>query len=51
MPLLGRPRPLVLDGWLRTALGGAGDAELHERYAAMGRWSGTGAWLAAVLAA
>ncbi|HEU0102629.1 MAG TPA: hypothetical protein VFR07_09950 [Mycobacteriales bacterium] len=47
-PLLGRPRPLVLDGWLRTRLGGAGDAELLERFAPMGRWAGTGAWLAAV---
>ena len=40
MPLLGRPRPLVLDGWLRDRLGDVGD-----RYAAMGRWAGTGAWL------
>ena len=47
-PLLGRPRPLVLDGWLRDALGGAGDGEIGERFAAMGRWSGTGAWLQAV---
>jgi len=45
MPLLGRPRPLVLDGWLRGRLGGAGDAEVRERYAAMGRWAGTGAVL------
>ena len=45
LPLLGRPRPLVLDGWLREQLGGASDAQVHERYAAMGRWAGTGAWL------
>lgn len=48
LPLLGRPRPLVLDGWLRAALGGASDAQLHARFAPMGRWAGTGAWLAAV---
>ena len=45
MPLLGRPRPVVLDGWLRAQLGGASDAQVHERYAALGRWAGTGAWL------
>ncbi len=50
LPLLGRPRPLVLDGWLRTALGGADDERLRERFAAMGRWAGTGAWLAAATA-
>lgn len=41
LPLLGhRPRPLVLDGWLRrqTADPSAWDA--------MGRWAGTGLWLA-----
>ena len=39
LPLLGpRPRPLVLDGWLRTGLGP--DAE--RRYAPMGRWAGSG---------
>ncbi|MFL9598796.1 DNA glycosylase family protein, partial [Aeromonas veronii] len=32
LPLLGRPRPLVLDGWLRTQLGGRSDVELAERY-------------------
>lgn len=48
MPLLGRPRPLVLDGWLRTRLGGAPDAEVAARFAPLGRWAGTGAWLAAV---
>lgn len=47
MPLLGRPRPLVLDAWLRDTLDGLPDTALHERYAAMGRWSGTGAWLEA----
>ena len=44
-PLLGRPRPLVLDGWLRGQLGGASDAEVRERYAALGPWAGTGAVL------
>lgn len=50
MPLLGRPRPLVLDGWLRRQLGGADDAALRARYAAMGRWAGTGAVLEATAA-
>ena len=45
LPLLGRPRPLVLDGWLRGQLGGASDTQVHERYAVLGRWAGTGAWL------
>ena len=48
VPLLGRPRPPVLDGWLREALGGAGDEEVGARFAVMGRWAGTGAWLTAV---
>ena len=48
LPLLGRPRPLVLDGWLRDALGGPSDAEVAATYAPLGRWSGTGAWLAAL---
>jgi 3-methyladenine DNA glycosylase/8-oxoguanine DNA glycosylase len=48
LPLLGRPRPLVLDGWLREALGGAADGEVAARYAPLGRWAGTGAWLAAL---
>ena len=40
LPLLGhRPRPLVLDGWLRRQ---AGDPSI---YAPMGRWAGTGLWL------
>lgn len=42
LPLLGcRPRPLVLDGWLRAR---AGDG-VAERLAPMGRWAGTGLWL------
>ena len=42
LPLLGhRPRPLALDGWLRRA--GPDPAE----FAPMGRWAGTGVWLAA----
>ncbi len=42
LPLLGhRPRPLVLDGWLRRQV-----PDL-EAYAPMGRWAGTGTWLAA----
>lgn len=43
-PLLGRPRPPVLDGWLADRLAGVDLA----RYAPMGRWAGTGAWLEAV---
>ena len=40
LPLLGhRPRPLVLDGWLRRQVPDPG------AYAAMGRWAGTGVWL------
>jgi N-glycosylase/DNA lyase len=41
LPLLGhRPRPVVLDGWLRR------QAPEPQAYAAMGRWAGTGIWLA-----
>ena len=41
LPLLGRPRPLVLDGWL------AAQAEpgWERRLAPLGRWAGTGLWL------
>ena len=45
MPLLGRPRPLVLDGWLRDRLGGADDEQVRARYAVLGEWAGTGAVL------
>jgi N-glycosylase/DNA lyase len=45
LPLLGRPRPLVTDGWLRGQLGGLPDGELQTRYAPAGRWAGTCAWL------
>lgn len=39
LPLLGRPRPLVLDGWLaRQVPDPAG-------YASLGRWAGTALWL------
>lgn len=41
LPLLGhRPRPLVLDGWLRRQVPDAAGYEV------MGRWAGTGVWLA-----
>ena len=41
LPLLGhRPRPVVLDGWLRRQV------PEPEAYAPMGRWAGTGIWLA-----
>ena len=41
LPLMGhRPRPLVLDGWLRRQV------PRPEVFAPMGRWAGTGVWLA-----
>ncbi len=41
LPLLGhRPRPLVLDGWLRRQVPDP------SAWDAMGRWAGTGLWLA-----
>jgi N-glycosylase/DNA lyase len=41
LPLLGhRPRPVVLDGWLRRRV------PEPQAYAPMGRWAGTGIWLA-----
>lgn len=41
LPLLGhRPRPLVLDGWLRAQV------DDPSAWDAMGRWAGTGLWLA-----
>lgn len=48
LPLLGRPRPLVVDSWLRKQLGGGSDEVLAGRYAAAGRWAGTVAWLDAL---
>lgn len=44
LPLLGRPRPLLLDGWLRRA-GGLDAREAAARYAPAGRWAGTCLWL------
>ena len=42
LPLLGpRPRPWVLDGWLRQQAGPGAE----QRLAPMGRWAGTGLWL------
>ncbi len=42
LPLMGcRPRPLVLDGWLRAQAGNG----VEQRLAPMGRWAGTGLWL------
>ena len=41
LPLMGhRPRPVVLDGWLRRQVPDP------QAYAPMGRWAGTGVWLA-----
>ncbi|MGZ6793484.1 MAG: hypothetical protein ACXVFV_11065, partial [Mycobacteriales bacterium] len=39
LPLLGRPRPLVLDGWL------AGQVADPDRYRRYGRWAGEVMWL------
>jgi hypothetical protein len=39
LPLLGRPRPLVLDGWL------AAQVPDPSRYESYGRWGGTVLWL------
>lgn len=39
LALLGRPRPLVLDGWLRRQV-----ADISP-YAALGRWGGTALWV------
>ena len=41
LPLLGRPRPLVLDGWLREQA----EPGWERRLAPLGRWAGTGLWL------
>lgn len=40
LPLLGRPRPLVLDGWLARQV-----PDAATRYAGAGRWAGTLLWL------
>jgi hypothetical protein len=39
LPLMGRPRPLVLDGWL------AAQVPDPQRFTAYGRWGGTVLWL------
>lgn len=49
--LLGRPRGLALDRWARQKLGRLLDrpapspVDVAERYAPLGPWGGTGAWL------
>ena len=49
--LLGWPRGLAIDSWVRAKLPrllGAEsltDAEIAARYAPLGRWAGTGLWL------
>lgn len=43
--LLGRPRPLTADRWALEQLGAATTAELAARYADLGPWAGTAAWL------
>ena len=46
LPLLGRPRPPVLDGWLRDRA----EPGWEQRLAPLGRWAGTGLWLEAASA-
>lgn len=41
LPLLGRPRPPVLDGWLAAQA----RPGWEQRLAPLGRWAGTGLWL------
>ncbi len=49
--ILGRPRGLAIDAWVRVklpqVLGRAAmtDAEIRERYASLGRWGGAALWL------
>ena len=49
--LVGRPRGLALDSWIRAKLPrilgreSMTDAEIAERYAPLGRWAGLGLWL------
>lgn len=49
--LLGRPRGLALDSWVRAKLPRLlgrermTDAEIADRYEPLGRWAGTGLWL------
>ncbi len=49
--LLGRPRGLAIDSWVRAKLPrllgvpSLTDAQIAERYAPLGRWAGTGLWL------
>ena len=45
MALLGRPRPLVLDAWLRRQVDEHLGGDVAP-YAALGRWGGTALWLA-----
>ena len=42
--LLGRPRGLAVDSWIRARLHGATAAEITKRYAAHGRWAGAALW-------
>jgi 3-methyladenine DNA glycosylase/8-oxoguanine DNA glycosylase len=49
--LLGRPRGLAIDSWVRAKLPGLlgreamTDAEITEHFAPLGRWAGQGLWL------
>ena len=49
--LLGRPKGLALDSWIRAklprilGLPSMTDAEIAARYAPLGRWAGVGLWL------
>lgn len=48
--LLGRPRGLAIDSWVRAKLPSVvgrplTDVDIRERYAPLGRWAGWGLWL------
>jgi N-glycosylase/DNA lyase len=49
--ILGRPRGLAIDSWVRAKLPrvvgveAMTDAEIRERYAPLGRWGGAALWL------
>jgi N-glycosylase/DNA lyase len=42
--LLGRPRGLAVDSWIRARLGGVTAAEIRARYEPAGRWGGALLW-------
>lgn len=42
--LLGRPRGLAVDSWIRARLGGCSAAEIARRYDGYGAWAGSVLW-------